>query len=62
MDGKSFDVKKICGYCGAEFITKKQSKNRIPKYCSKICYAKSLIGHKSTPRQLEALKLGREKR
>lgn len=35
-----------CKYCKIEFKSKKKDKNRIPKFCSKECYAKSLIINK----------------
>ena len=40
------DDKFNCLTCGAEFQSKKTCKTRTPKYCSKECYAKSLIKEK----------------
>lgn len=48
-----------CLQCGNMFSLRKRDKNREPKYCSQACYGKSIIGHKSTEAQKEALRVGR---
>ena len=35
-----------CLSCGSEFVSKKGCATRTPKYCTKKCYAKSLIKEK----------------
>lgn len=35
----------ICEYCGEEFETRNWKKNKNPKFCSKICYNKSMVKH-----------------
>lgn len=54
-------VKKICEVCKNVFETNKQDKNRIPKFCSRRCFGKTLIG-KSNEKQKDALARGREYR
>lgn len=40
------DCKFNCLTCNIEFKSKKTCKSRVPKYCTKECYAKSLIKEK----------------
>lgn len=35
----------ICQFCDKEFLTKKVCKSRVPKFCSRECYAESLKMH-----------------
>lgn len=53
------DKQAACLQCGKMFSLVKRDKNRVPKYCSRACYGKSIIGHKSTEAQKEALACGR---
>jgi len=55
----SYRVHKNCLICGKQFLAKKDCKTRTQIYCSKECYAKSLIGKKATGKQLASLELGR---
>ena len=48
-----------CQTCGKDFTSKKACKTRTPKFCSRQCYGKSLIGRKLTEKQLKALEKGR---
>lgn len=39
----------VCKKCGSTFTSKKTCKSRTPKYCSKQCYAQSIIKERPCP-------------
>ena len=47
-----------CLICGEQFVNKQAHRNRSPKFCSRKCYAKSLIGKEPNDNQLKALRSG----
>ena len=52
------DNKFNCLTCGTEFQSKKTCKSRTPKYCTKECYAKSLV--KDKPIKIKVSRKGSE--